>query len=110
MSMRTSCGPVARRSMSIASSGCLALCAPKAFVIMGRGRWEEEARAACRGRRPSRWEDSRMTNRVRASVVAHLREEPTPSLGGHVEQSPQRIDRVAGAMVLVRFARGEAHL
>src|SRR3546814_15229050 len=34
------------------------------------------------------------------SFIAQAREEIAPSLGRHVEQAPQRIDEVAGAVVL----------
>src|SRR5262249_32704486 len=46
----------------------------------------------------------------RASVVIHLRKEIAAAFGRHVEEAPQRVGEIAGAMVLLRGRRCKAHL
>src|SRR5262252_9462742 len=43
-------------------------------------------------------------------AVDHLWKEVAPTFGRHVEETPERVDKIAGAMVLFRGGRGKAHL
>src|SRR5437016_4520221 len=43
------------------------------------------------------------------SIVIHLWKEVAAALERHVEQAPERVDQIAGAMVLLRRGRGKAH-
>ena len=45
-----------------------------------------------------------------ASVVLELGKEFAAPLRGHIEQTPQRIGGIAGAMMLVGLARRKTHL
>jgi hypothetical protein len=47
---------------------------------------------------------------LRDSVVVHLWKEVAPTFGRHVEEAPERVGKIAGAMVLFRSGRGKAHL
>src|SRR5215467_11822467 len=44
------------------------------------------------------------------SVVIYRRKELAPTYRRHVEESPERVDNIAGAMVLFRSRRSKAHL
>ena len=44
------------------------------------------------------------------SVVVYFWKEIAPTFGRHVEQPPERVDKIASAMVLLRSGRGKAHL
>ena len=44
-----------------------------------------------------------------ASIVVYLRKEIAPAFWRHVEEAPERVDKIAGAMVLFRSGRGKAH-
>jgi hypothetical protein len=47
---------------------------------------------------------------LRDSIVVHLWKEIAPTFRSHVEEAPERVDKIAGAMVLFRSGRGKAHL
>src|SRR5215470_11336271 len=47
---------------------------------------------------------------ARRSVVVHLREEIAPALRRHVEETPERVDQIARAVVLIRRRRSKGHL
>src|SRR5204862_4572864 len=47
--------------------------------------------------------------RAAASIVVHLGKEVASTVGRHVEETPERVDKVAGAMVLFRSRKGKAH-
>jgi hypothetical protein len=53
--------------------------------------------------------DGTQRRRPRASIVVHLWKEVAAAFGRHVEQTPERVDKIAGAMVLFRSGRGKAH-
>src|SRR6185295_10661424 len=44
------------------------------------------------------------------SVVIHLWKEVAPAFRRHVEKAPERIDKIAGAMVLLWSWRSKTHL
>src|ERR1043166_2215157 len=48
--------------------------------------------------------------RATRSVVVHLREEVATAFGRHVEETPKRVGKIAGAMVLLGRGRGKGHL
>ena len=48
--------------------------------------------------------------RAACSIVVHLWKEVATTFGRHVEESPKRIDKIAGAMVLLWSGRSKAHL
>jgi hypothetical protein len=47
---------------------------------------------------------------LRYSIVVHLWEKIASTFGCHVKEAPKRINKIAGAMVLLRGGRSEAHL
>jgi hypothetical protein len=49
-------------------------------------------------------------HRAAGLIVVHLRKEITSAFGCHVEESPERVDKIAGAMVLLGNRRSKAHL
>src|SRR5262245_58830462 len=65
---------------------------------------------AHRRARPSPLCDLQPFQKPRDSIVVHLWKELAPTSRRHVERAPERIDKIAGAMVLFRSGRGKAHL
>ena len=47
---------------------------------------------------------------LRYSIVVHLWEKVASTFGCHVKEAPKRINKIAGAMVLLRGGRSETHL
>jgi hypothetical protein len=48
--------------------------------------------------------------RAACSIVVHLWKEVAATFGRHIEESLKRIDKIAGAMMLLWSGRSKAHL
>src|SRR4029079_19747592 len=66
-------------------------------------------RQSRRGEPHSRFADQRQWAAI-GSIVIHLGKELASTLGRHVEETPERVDKIAGTMMLFRRWRRKAHL
>src|SRR5262249_43281155 len=53
---------------------------------------------------------STLVRQPRNSIVVHLGKKGAATCGRHVEETPERVDEIAGAMVLLWSGRRKAHL